>query len=355
MPVSVLVVDDSSAVRALLTRLLQSDSELKVCGTAADGESALMMAQNQKPDVIALDLNMPGLNGFEVTRKIMEVSPVPIVIVTTDEKSTANPFALLEAGAVAVLTKPGPPGHPNHKESTSSLIQTIKALKGTDPRFSRKDVTRRKPLAPPPDAKVSVVALGASTGGPQILKTIIHSLPEDYPIPLMITQHMANGFSGSFVKWLNINSQVQVVLAEENMRIRPGFVFVAPDDRHMGLTPDLTIALSDSGREYGMRPAISYMFRSLERTVGKHCMAVLLTGMGRDGATEMGGLRQQGAMTIAQDRESSLIHGMAGEAIACGAAMEVLPPEQIIIRLLSLDIRTTRKTMQRIDLLRQQK
>jgi two-component system chemotaxis response regulator CheB len=335
MTVSVLVVDDSSAVRTLLTRLLQSDSELKVCGTAADGESALMMVQSQKPDVVALDLNMPGLNGFEVTRKIMEVAPLPIIIVTTDEKSTANPFALLEAGAVAVLQKPGPPGHAQHKEHVAHLIQTIKALKGSDPRAIARTVRTPETITPGVGGdKVSCIAIGASTGGPQILKKIIESLPADYPIPILITQHIAKGFSTSFVKWLNVDSKLKVILAEEGMPLQAGKIFIAPDDVHMGLSKDQKLVLSDSAREYGMRPSIAYLFRSLERTVGKNCVAVLLTGMGKDGATEMAALRNRGALTIAQDRASSLIHGMAGEAIACGAACEVLDPDAIIQRLL---------------------
>jgi two-component system chemotaxis response regulator CheB len=336
MPVSVLVVDDSSAVRTLLTRLLQSDPDVKVCGTAADGESALMMVQSERPDVVALDLNMPGLNGFEVTRKIMEVAPLPIVIVTTDEKSTANPFALLEAGAVAVLPKPGPPGHAQHKEYAAHLIQTIKALKGTNPRVGARPARATEAVASSaPGDKVDCIAIGASTGGPQILKKIIESLPANYPIPVLITQHIAKGFSTSFVKWLNVDSKLKVVLAQEGMHLSAGTVYIAPDDLHMGLAKDKTLVLSDSAREYGMRPSIAYLFRSLERTVGKNCVAILLTGMGKDGATEMAALRNRGALTIAQDRASSLIHGMAGEAIACGAACEVLAPDEIIQKLLA--------------------
>jgi two-component system, chemotaxis family, protein-glutamate methylesterase/glutaminase len=338
MPVSVLVVDDSSTVRTLLTRLLQTDPDLQVCGSAADGETALLMVQSEKPDVVALDLNMPGLNGFEVTRKIMEVYPLPIVIVTTDEKSTANPFKLLEAGAVAVVTKPGPPGHPNHKEDTSNLIQTLKALKGINVRWRRK-VPLKVSSAPvtATDGEMSCIAIGASTGGPQILKQIIDSLSSTYPVPVMVTQHIAKGFSASFVKWLSIDSKVKIVLAEEGMKLQPGYVYVAPDDLHMGLTDNRTIALSSCGREYGMRPAIAYMFRSLERTVGKNCVAIVLTGMGKDGASEMAALRKVGAVTIAQDRATSLIHGMPGQAIALGAAAHVLSPEQIIDRLKLFD------------------
>jgi two-component system chemotaxis response regulator CheB len=340
MAVSVLIVDDSSTVRILMKRILETDAEIRVCASAPDGETALSLLHTHKPDVIALDLNMPGLNGQEVTKKILEILPIPIVIVTTDEKSTANPFKLLEAGAVAVVPKPGPPGHPLHKEASMQLITTIKALKGKHPprydgRFSA-PAAKEGPPTRPGTTPLACIAIGASTGGPQLLKQMIDALPGDFPIPIVVTQHISNGFTNSLVKWIDANSQLAVVVAEDGAKLTPGKVYFAPDDMHMGITRGETIKLSSSGREYGMRPAISYMFRSLESTMGKRCVAVLLSGMGKDGAKEMAALRARGALTIAQDKESSLIHGMPGEAIACGGAAEVLSPEKIVERLMIL-------------------
>lgn len=340
MSVSVLIVDDSSTVRTLMKRILESDSQIKVCASAPDGETALSLVQSHRPDVIALDLNMPGLNGEEVTKKIMEILPIPIVIVTTDEKSTSNPFCLLDAGAVAVVPKPGPPGHPRHHDAATQLITVIKALKGKHPprydgRFfagSAKD----EGSWPPGGTPVECIAIGASTGGPQILKQMIDALPANFPIPIVITQHISSGFTGSLVKWINTSSSMSVLVAQDGAKLSPGCVYFAPDDLHMGIAANRTIKLSNSGREYGMRPAISYMFRSLVGTMGKRCVAILLSGMGKDGAKEMGALRAKGALTIAQDRASSLIHGMPGEAIACGAACEVMAPDQIIDKLMGL-------------------
>jgi len=338
MTVQVMVVDDCNIARHVMKLILQSDKEIEVCASVPDGESALSLVQTNKPDVITMDLNMPGLNGLEVTKRIMETAPVPIIIVTSDTKSAANPFHLLEAGAVAVLRSPAPPGHPEHEQTAAQLIKTIKALAGVK---LLRPSERQRERAAASSSKVAtgsgakVIALGASTGGPQVLRQILCGLPADFPIPIIVTQHIAKGFTASLVKWLNGKSPLALSVAEQGEKLQPAHVYVAPDDKHLGITPGLAVELS-SANEYTMRPSISYMFKSLERSFGKNCVAVLLTGMGRDGAAEMAVLKAKGALTIAQDRDSSLIHGMPGEAIAFGGVCEVLSPDKIIERLLSL-------------------
>jgi two-component system chemotaxis response regulator CheB len=271
-----------------------------------------------------------------VTRRILEKRPVPIIIVTTDKRSEANPFTIIEAGAVAVVRTPAPPGHPEHEQTATQLLRTINALAGIDVRtnfFQRPKSAARTPIAKSGDGwRPECIGIGASTGGPQLLREIFAGLPSDYPIPIVVTQHLAKGFSGSMVKWLNVPNGLPIKIARAGQKLSGGTVYIAPDDQHVGVTIRRTIELSDSAN-YKNRPAVSYMFGSMAKTFGNRCVAILLSGMGSDGAAEMKELRDLGALTIAQDKESSLIHGMAGEAIARGAVCEVLNPERIIRRL----------------------
>jgi two-component system chemotaxis response regulator CheB len=181
-----------------------------------------------------------------------------------------------------------------------------------------------------------VVALGASTGGPPVLQTILSGLPRDYPAPVLIVQHMAAGFVQGFAEWLAQSSALPVQLAAQGETILPGHVYVAPDEFQMKVERGGRIALSKDAPEGGLRPAVSYLFRSLVEAYGGEAVAVLLTGMGRDGAEEMKLLRDSGAITIAQDKESCVVHGMPGEAIKLDAAQLILPPEKIAPLLASL-------------------
>jgi two-component system, chemotaxis family, protein-glutamate methylesterase/glutaminase len=349
MSTSVLIVDDSSTVRFLLIRLLQRDKHIRVCATAANGEAALSMLRTVRPDIVLLDLNMPGLDGMEVTKKIMLSAPVHIIIVTSDERSTANPFRLLEAGAVAVLRKPGSLGTPEDQHSAEQLIAAIRSLAPEDPapaqgelplpaNLQSADVTARFSKSSPRSTAVSsktirCIAIGASTGGPVVLAKIIHSLPANYPIPILIVQHIAQGFIGSFVSWMNQNSTLRAVVASQGEAIAAGCVYFAPDDKHLGVAKSGHITLASSEMEHRSRPSVSFLFRSVSKAFGADALGILLTGMGKDGAEELGTMRAAGALTIAQDRESSLIHGMPGEAISRGGASEILPPHKIVQRL----------------------
>jgi two-component system chemotaxis response regulator CheB len=340
MKVNVMVVDDSNVARHLVTTILTTDKAINICATAGDGDTALKMLKTKRPDVIALDLNMPGLDGLEVTKRIMQTAPIPIIIVTSDKYCTANPFLLLEAGAVAVLPRPAPPGHPEHEQTSNQLIRTIKALSGVKlvRRVGDKSKTgdNASRIAPVHASKPRCIVIGASTGGPQVLKQIVSALPANFPIPIMITQHMATGFMDSLVGWLKDGSRIRVLMGADGQKLEPGCVYVAPDDRHMGISNKLVIDLSASDKEHGVRPAVSYMFRSVAQALDGDCVGILLSGMGRDGANELALIKTRGGLTIAQDEESSLIHGMPGVAIAAGATVEVLPPERIIARMLEI-------------------
>ena len=336
--IKVLVVEDSPVVREFLVHILGADPGIQVIGTANDGEQALEAVARKRPDVITMDIHMPKLDGLEATRRIMETHPTPIVIVSgsTDPREVATTFRAMEAGAVAVLRRPAGIGHPDHEVTAGELVQTVKLMSevkvirrwpkaGRHAEVSRPAEANRAQV----EAKVKVIAIGASTGGPPVLQTILAALPQDFPVPVLIVQHMAAGFTQGFVQWLAQTSSLPVHLATHDEYIRPGHVYVAPDEFQMRVERSGKIVLTKDEPENGLRPSVSYLLRSVAEVYGRDAVAGLLTGMGRDGAEELKLLRGKGAVTFAQDKESSVVHGMPGEAIKLDAATFILPPEKI--------------------------
>lgn len=343
--IKVLVVDDSPVTREFLVHILSSDPSIEVIGTANDGQHALETVDRKRPDVITMDIHMPKVDGLEATRRIMETHPTPIVIVSgsTDPGEVATTFRAMEAGALAVLRRPAGIGHPDHETMARELVQTVKLMSEVKvvrrwPRVrSETEITRPmdRALVRAP-AKVSVVAIGASTGGPPVLQTILAALPKDFPAPVLIVQHMAAGFTEGFIGWLAQSAHLPVHLATHGETMLPGHVYVAPDDLQMKVGRDGTILLTRDGPENGLSPSVSYLFRSLAEVYGAEVVAGLLSGMGRDGAEELKLLRNRGAITFAQDKDSSVVHGMPGEAIRLDAATLVLPAGRIAAALASL-------------------
>jgi two-component system chemotaxis response regulator CheB len=346
--IRVLVVEDSPTVREFLLQILRSDSEIEVVGTADTGEEALEAVERTRPDVITMDVHMPKMNGFDATRRIMETHPTPIVIVsgTVDMADAAKAFQAIEAGAVAVLQRPCGMGHPALQKSAAELLRTVKSM-------SEVKVIRRWPRARsaeiPPDnsvgkefrrkaaqTQVSLVAVGASTGGPPVLQAILAALPGEFSVPVLIVQHIAPGFTQGFADWLAESSSLPVQIPAHGQAVLPGHVYVAPDGLHMAVGSQGRIHLNTDEPENGLRPSVSHLFRSVAYAYGSRAVGVLLTGMGKDGAWELKLMREQGAVTIVQDKETSVVHGMPGEAIKVGGATYVLPPEKIRIALTNL-------------------
>jgi two-component system chemotaxis response regulator CheB len=345
LPIKVLVVEDSPVVSEFLVFILGSDPDIRVVGTAHDGEEALVAVRRTRPDVITMDIHMPRLNGLEATRRLMETDPTPIVIVSgsEDAREVVTTFDAMEAGALAVLRRPNGPGHPDHDATARELVQTVKLM--AEVKVVRR-WPRRRPGEPAPravemglaqePAKLRIVAIGASTGGPPALQTILAALPKSFPAPIVIVQHMAAGFSQGFMEWLAQSAALPMHLATHGELMLPGHVYLAPDEVQMKVTRNERIALAKDEPENGLRPSVSYLFRSVAEVYGCDAVAGLLTGMGRDGAQELRLLKDKGAVTFAQDKESSVVHGMPGEAIRLDAAMLVLPPEKIAAVLTSL-------------------
>jgi two-component system chemotaxis response regulator CheB len=340
--INVLVVEDSPVVQMLLKHLLDSDPRLHVVGTANNGQEAVDFVAGQKPDVILMDVHMPKMDGYEATRRIMETQPVPIVIssATMTNQEVGVTFHALEAGAVAFIEKPVGLNTPGFDRMMQNLLETVKLMAEVKvvKRWARDRRTVVQPVAEPPRRveAIQVVAIGASTGGPPVIQTILKGLPRDYPAPILVVQHIASGFLGGMVDWLRETTSFPVHLGSHGAPALPGTVYLAPDGFHMGLLPGGRILLSKDEPESGIRPAVSFLFRSIANTSGARAVGVLLTGMGRDGADELKLLKDKGAVTIAQDAETSVIHGMPGEAIRLGAALYTLPPEQIVALLLTL-------------------
>lgn len=343
--IKVLVVDDSPVVREFLIQILNSDPDIRVIGTACEGGEVLGVMQRQQPDVITMDIHMPKLNGLQATRLIMETDPVPIVIVSgaEDPSGVAMTFHAMNAGALAVLPLPAGTGHPDHAATAQDLIQTVKLM--SDVKVVRRwPQTRSVPPAAhpasmrlvPEPGRIRLVAMGASTGGPPALEAILAALPKDFPVPILVVQHMSAGFIRGFANWLKNSSNLPVHVATHGQLLLPGHVYFAPDDYQMKVEREGKIALVKDEAEYGLKPSISYLFRAVAEIYGCDAVAGLLTGMGRDGARELRLLKEQGAITFAQDKETSVVHGMPGEAIRLDAAMLVLPLGKIAPALTNL-------------------
>lgn len=339
-----LVAEDSPVTRMFLVHLLESDPRIRVVGAVADGQAAVDFVVRNRPDVVLMDINMPRLDGFEATRRIMECRAVPIVICSanTNVTDTAIMFRAMEAGAIACIEKPSGPQHPNFEATAAHLLETVKLM--SEVKVVRRTVSTARAAAGPAASAAAVpartptrmVGIGASTGGPPVLQTILSGLPKDYPLPILIVQHIADGFVAGMAEWLNQTTALQVHVASHGALALPGHVYLAPDDFHMGVGAGGAIVLTREDPENHLRPAVSYLFRSLAQTCGADAVGVLLTGMGRDGAEELKAMKDQGAITIAQDRDSSVVHGMPGVAIALGAATHVLAAERIAPALVAL-------------------
>lgn len=344
--IHVLVVEDSAVVRELLRHILTSDPEIRVTATATNGEEAIDAVIRGKPDVITMDVHMPKMNGLDATRRIMETTPTPIVVVSgsSSRDEMAVTFHALEAGALAVVEKPTGVGHSRYEEMAQQLVETVKLMSEVKvvrrwPKRERVGPAARPgkmPRLEPGPADIKLVAIGASTGGPIVLQTILSELPRDFPVPIVIVQHIATGFAEGLAEWLSQSSGFPVHIATHGEYVLPGRAYIAPDGVHMKLEAGNRVALSSDEPENGHRPSVSYLFRSVAEVLGRNALGVLLTGMGKDGAEELKLMREKGAVTVAQDRDSSIVHGMPGEAANLGAATYVLSAGKIAGAIASL-------------------
>ena len=337
--IKIVIAEDSPVVQEYLKYVLESDPDLQVVGMANDGHKAVEMVMRTKPDVVVMDIKMPKMNGFQATRRIMETAPVPIVLVSAsyDTKEASTTFQAIEAGALTVMDKPVGIKDPDYEELAKEFIQTVKLMSEVKvvtrkPQFLRKEAVpaapSRKMVLPTP-AKIKLVAIGASTGGTLVLQTILLRLPGDFPVPLVIVQHIAEGFIQGLAEWLDQTTGFPVHVATHGENLSPGHAYLVPDDFHVGVSSNKQVSLNKAEKENGLRPSVSYLFRSVANEFGKNAVGVILTGMGADGAKELKLMKEKGAVTIAQDEKTSLIFGMPGRAVEMDAAQYVLPSDKI--------------------------
>jgi len=336
MRLRVLVADDSPAARMLIQGILEADPGVEVVGQAADGLEAVNLAGRLAPDVITMDVDMPGVDGLEATRRIMASAPRPIVLVSGafPPDQLDNSFRALEAGAVTLLGKPPAPGSPDFRREAAALVATVKLMAGV------KLVRRRGrrtgggkadafAASEPAAAPLEVVAIAASTGGPPAVGAVLRALPAGWPVPVLVVQHIGAGFDIGLVRYLEDCSPVPVSLAEDRRSLAGGGVHVCPAERHLGVTAGKQLRVRAGEPIEGYRPSGNHLFRTVADVYGPGAAGVVLTGMGRDGAEGLVTLRRAGGLTIAQDQATSVVYGMPRQAVLRGAAEMVLPVEEI--------------------------
>lgn len=347
--IKVLVVEDSQVAREYLVHILNSDPGMEVIGTANNGMEAVEAVGRLRPNVVTMDINMPVMDGLDATRRIMETNPVPIVIVSGvwDPKEVETTFKAMEAGALAIVQRPVGIGHPDAGGMAKDMLLKVKLMSevkvvrrwgryGQNPRKAGTPGPAYEAVPPRASGDVAVVAIGASTGGPVVIRTILDALPKDFPASILIVQHIAAGFLEGMVRWLAETSGVAVKIAEHGEHLLPGHAYLAPDGFNLGVDGQGRIYLDSGDTKNSQRPSVGYLFRSVAESFGRNAIGLLLTGMGGDGAEELKLMKERGAVTIAQDKESSVIYGMPGIAVELGAATYVLSPERITAMLSAL-------------------
>ena len=338
--INVLVVDDSVVIRRLVTTSLESDPDIGVCGTAANGSIALSKLLQVAPDLVTLDVEMPVMDGLQTLREIRKTHPrLPVIMFSTlTERGAAATLDALSAGASDYVCKPANVG--SVPEAIAAVRgQLIPKIKALVPGGSRSPVPvpsarplRHVPVRPTsvaaPTHRVELLAIGSSTGGPDALTSVLPLLPRDLAVPVVITQHMPPVFTRLFAQRLDAKCGLSVKEAEDGDRVEAGRVLVAPGDRHLVLErrgTAVVVRLSDAPAENFCRPAVDVMFRSAAAVDGEQVLGVVLTGMGADGARGGEVLRAAGGEVVVQDQASSVVWGMPGAVVAAGQAHRVLP------------------------------
>ncbi|MEO8369927.1 MAG: chemotaxis response regulator protein-glutamate methylesterase [Candidatus Solibacter sp.] len=338
--IRVLIVDDSAIVRRILTDALSGEPDIEVVGTAPDPYVARDKILALRPDVLTLDIEMPRMDGLTFLKKLMHFHPLPAIIISSlAQPSCAAALQALESGAVEVLAKPGGPYSVG--ELRQSLAQKVRAAaaarmrKPGEPRVVQAPAQARLPGAAWPAG--TVLAIGASTGGTEAIASVLTRVPATCP-GVVVTQHIPAQFSRAFAKRLNEICAIDVKEAEEGDTLRTGLALVAPGDFHMILRRvggRYYVSVKTGPRVCYQRPSVDVLFSSVAEAAGGSAVGVLLTGMGNDGAQGMLKMQRAGAMTIAQNEATCVVYGMPREAIALGAATQVLPLQEIAAAMLA--------------------
>ena len=356
-PIQVMIVDDSALMRNLVTKIFESRPGFRVVATAMNGMFALKKLEQARPDLIVLDLEMPEMNGIEFLRERQKRGiDIPVIILSSlAEKGAKITMEALGLGASDFVLKPGGVITTHDMRDTAEELLEIaqvyggrhRRMAGPEPEtpLRGKDLEelptleKWEPPPRPPEPKrgitplretgpIEVIAIGISTGGPNALRELLPCLDKDFPVPILIVQHMPAGFTGEFAESLNKISHLEVKEARAGDVIRPGRVFIAPGNSHMSVEAKplaRTVHLSEDPPMNGHRPSADVLFASVARIYGNRSLGVIMTGMGKDGAAEIGSIYQEGGFTLAQDAASCVVFGMPRVAIESGVIREVVP------------------------------
>lgn len=331
-PIRVLVVDDSALMRKLIPQMLAGDPAIEVVGTAMDGNFALKKIDELKPNVVTLDLEMPGLNGIDTLKEIMRREPVPVIVFSSHSIEGASvTMKALGLGAFDFVTKPKD-ATTHMAETSRELIAKVKAAADSKvrPRILAGLPRKLEKLPVSAGNPTKVVAIGISTGGPQALEYLLSHLPGDFPGVIVVVQHMPEGFTDMFARRLDEICQLRVKEAQSGDVLQPGRVLICPGSRHMKVKRlpmgDVAV-LSDEPRVNGHRPSADVLMRSVAEEFRTNAVGVLMTGMGDDGAEGLGAIKREGGLTIAQSEESCVVYGMPKAAIERGYAIRVVSLE----------------------------
>lgn len=355
MTINVLVVDDSALMRKVISDILSEDPEIKVVGTARNGLDAVEKVERLKPDVVTLDVEMPALDGLHALGYIMSECPTPVVMLTAvDPKSAERTLNAFEYGAVDFIQKPSGNISLNIMDIADDIRLKVKIASRVDLKklgFMEEHVNSREnaekkqhiPTAKAPEdtrkkhfSNQKILAIASSTGGPRALEQVIPKLPGNLKVPVVVVQHMPAGFTASLAQRLDMQSQLKVCEAKDGDVLEPGIVYIAPGNYHMeivqkninGRTSEL-VSLNQSPREQGVRPCANILFKSLVPLYGQNILAVILTGMGADGADGAEEIKKAGGKVIAEDERSCVVYGMPKAVVQRGLSDSVVALEKV--------------------------
>lgn len=329
--IRILVVDDSETEAALISAIIESEPDMSVIGIARNGKEAIELTARLKPDLITMDIEMPIMNGLEATRRIVSEHPTPIVVIssTISNESVQATFHILEAGALSALAKPSNIFSESSKTEREHIVNTLRSMAEITVakrklKFSilPKEINQKSLAITKNIANYEVIAIGVSVGGPQALKIILSELPQNFPLPILIVQHMSYGFINGYAEWLNNHTKLLIKNAVHLESIQHGTVYIAPDNCHMQIERihgKLHIKLVEGRPVDGFYPSITMLLNSVAKISGYRAIGCLLTGMGSDGAQGLLELKKAHGHTIIQDKESCVVFGMAGVAESLGA------------------------------------
>ncbi len=337
--IKVLIVDDSAFMRNTISSMISADPELEVIGMAKDGIEAIDKVASLNPDIVTLDVEMPRMDGIEALKHIMSKTPVPVLMVssiTTDGAEVT--LDALDMGAVDFIPKNLSDLSINIVKIKEILVHKLKSI-GRRGLVMQKVRKLSEPLKMPTPAqyssqrKTGIVAIGSSTGGPKALQMIIANIPEDFPVPILIAQHMPSAFTGPFAQRLNQISALEVKEAEDGESIKKGMVFIAPGGRHMGVKrkkiTETSIEISPDNGTYIYKPSADYLMLSTTGIFSGQVLGVILTGLGNDGTEGMKEIKNRGGRTIVESEESCVVYGMPKSVVKAGVADKIVKLEEI--------------------------